>query len=652
MSLLTPVALLLGVLLPVIIAMYLLKLRRTEHLVSSTYLWRQIMRDIEANAPWQRLRRNLLLILQLLFLTLLIISIARPFTWTKGVTGQSLIIVLDSSASMASTDVSPTRLEAAKYQARQFVDQSTDGVRITIIDAGRKARVVASSSSDRQQVRRAIDEISVGTGSSDMGIALQLASAIAMRQPGTQTILLSDGNVTLPERISLIGAVSYIPIGTSAENQGIELLTLETMPGSGNVAAFAQVFNYSESPVSRRLAIYRDGRLANVYDLDIPSNGERSIVVEDFPGETNLVEARLLPEDQVVDYLATDDRAMAVQRQTDPISVTLITRGNLFLETALALLPGLEITPVDPDLMQNFRTADLTILDRYVPDASNLPPGNLLFIAPPQNTSYFTNNGIIEAPVPRSADTGSEVPAMIENINLDDINILDAVRIPLPSWAQPIIVCDDVAQGGGVITPLLFTGENDGRRLAVLAFDLHRSDLPLQVAFPVLIASLVQWLAPGQGGDIPSQIVPGEAMSFSIPLDSVAEDQTSLTITRPDGTTMQLDAKSSKIVFADTDQLGLYRVNIGENQSFEFVTNLFSPQESQIKPVASIPILEATASEQEEGYQRARREWWRFGVVIALLLLIAEWLVYNRSAIAKIYKRLTSSLNKRFSARV
>jgi hypothetical protein len=62
--------------------------------------------------------------------------------------------------------------------------------------------------------------------------------------------------------------------------------------------------------------------------------------------------------------------------------------------------------------------------------------------------------------------------------------------------------------------------------------------------------------------------------------------------------------------------------------------------------------LEATASEQEEGYQRARREWWRFGVVIALLLLIAEWLVYNRSAIAKIYKRLTSSLNKRFSARV
>ena len=240
---------------------------------------------------------------------------------------------------------------------------------------------------------------------------------------------------------------------------------------------------------------------------------------------------------------------------------------------------------------------------------------------------------------------------MIENVNLDDINILDAVRIPLPTWAEPEIVCEDVTQGDGAISPLLFTGEIDGRRLAVMAIDLTRSDLPLQVAFPILLSNLVQWLAPGSGGDIPIQVAPGGAVTFAIPLGSVSVNQPGVTVTRPDGTAMQISVESSRVVFADTDQLGLYRVNLGENQAFAFVTNLFSPQESQIKPAATLPALEAAAMEQEEGYQRARKEWWRVGAAIALFLLFVEWLVYNRSTIVMIYRWLSSSVKKTFSAK-
>src|SRR5512137_2507772 len=122
MNFLAPLAFLLAALLPVIIVMYLLRLRRTEHVVSSVYLWRRIVRDVEANAPWQRLRRNLLLILQLLFLATLIFALARPFTWVEGIAGQAAILILDASASMSATDVTPSRLEAAKDQAHQLVD--------------------------------------------------------------------------------------------------------------------------------------------------------------------------------------------------------------------------------------------------------------------------------------------------------------------------------------------------------------------------------------------------------------------------------------------------------------------------------------------------------------------------------------------------
>ena len=58
MSLLTPLALLLGLLAVPILILYMLKLRRREVEVSSTLLWQLLLRDREANAPWQRLRRN------------------------------------------------------------------------------------------------------------------------------------------------------------------------------------------------------------------------------------------------------------------------------------------------------------------------------------------------------------------------------------------------------------------------------------------------------------------------------------------------------------------------------------------------------------------------------------------------------------------
>ncbi|HSJ53412.1 MAG TPA: BatA domain-containing protein, partial [Anaerolineae bacterium] len=104
MGFLAPAAFILALLFPVIVAMYLLKLRRTEQVVSSIYLWRRMVRDLEANAPWQRLRRNLLLLLQLLFLAALVLAIARPFSWAEGATGEALILILDTSASMAAVD--------------------------------------------------------------------------------------------------------------------------------------------------------------------------------------------------------------------------------------------------------------------------------------------------------------------------------------------------------------------------------------------------------------------------------------------------------------------------------------------------------------------------------------------------------------------
>src|SRR5512134_315580 len=117
MSFISPLALLGLLFIPAVVAMYLLKLRRDETIVPSTLLWSRLVADVEANAPWQRLRRSLLLLLQLLLVAILAVLAARPFLERPAGLARDIVLVMDTSASMQATDVSPNRLEAAKVAA-------------------------------------------------------------------------------------------------------------------------------------------------------------------------------------------------------------------------------------------------------------------------------------------------------------------------------------------------------------------------------------------------------------------------------------------------------------------------------------------------------------------------------------------------------
>ena len=110
----TPLALLGLLFIPAVIAMYLLKLRRDEAVVPSTLLWQRLVADVEANAPWQKLRRSLLLLLQLLLVAILALLAARPFLERPAGLARDIVLVVDTSASMGATDVVPDRLTAGQ----------------------------------------------------------------------------------------------------------------------------------------------------------------------------------------------------------------------------------------------------------------------------------------------------------------------------------------------------------------------------------------------------------------------------------------------------------------------------------------------------------------------------------------------------------
>src|SRR3954453_8331839 len=88
-----------------LLVLYFLKLRRREVPVSSTLLWRKAVQDLQVNAPFQKLRKNLLLLLQLLLLALLCFALMRPAVNNKASASKLTVILIDRSASMAAKDV-------------------------------------------------------------------------------------------------------------------------------------------------------------------------------------------------------------------------------------------------------------------------------------------------------------------------------------------------------------------------------------------------------------------------------------------------------------------------------------------------------------------------------------------------------------------
>lgn len=629
MSLLAPLALLGAAIVgPLIVAMYLLKLRREERPVSSTFLWQRMVRDVEANAPWQKLRRNLLLLLQLLLMLLLVFALARPFFAAPGISGTNLIVIIDHSASMGATDEPPTRLEAAKARAIQLIDQLPDGGRATIIAAGGEMQVPAAATTDRRELRAAIEAIELSNGGgSDMSQALTLAAALAAREADSEVAIISDGNVTLPADLRMPARVSYFPTGRSTENTAISAMALQR--ATAGQTLFVQVHNYGGEIVNRRLDIYLDGSVFNAYNLALDPGRDQSIVAE-IPAQVQVVEARLEGEDA----LPLDDRAFAVSTIGDALNVRLVTGGNRFLETGLGLLPGVSVTTVPTTtttFSETVAQVPVTILDGAAPP--ELPPGNLLFIGPVRSTEFFSVTGEIEFPSVRPV--AAEESGILKNVSLSEVSVLRAARIAPGSWARTVVDSDGA--------PLLVVGEREGRRVAVLTFDLHNSDLPLQVAFPLLLSNLMSFLAPGSGAEA-AQLPPGQPLALQ-----VDEAITEVRVTRPDGTTASsrdggVQIQGGQAIYADTDALGVYvaeELRDGELLArHRYAVNLFAPNESQIAAQRDLTIPQVSGAQSTVSRERdGRQEFWRWVALAALVVLLLEWLVYQRNGLAYLRER-------------
>ena len=619
MGFLTPLGLAFAALSIPIIIMYMLKLRRRDVLVSSTLLWQRLLRDREANAPWQRLRRNLLLLLQLLILVVLALALARPFVPTHVVVSGSVVVLLAASASMQATDVAPTRFETARRAARQVIAGLGPDDVATVIVVGPQPRVLAAATNDRAVLRRALDAAAPTNGPADWETAFALAAASLTGGGETQVAIISDG--ALPDPLPPLpgaGGVRFVGVGGGAEN--LAITALATREGATGPQAFLRVANYGSVDAGPLVEFSADGVLFDARSLVVPAQGSADLTLTDLPYDVQVLQAHL----SVDDGLGLDNTAWTVHAAPSSARVGLVSDGNLFLERVLNALPGIELVRLAPDQPLPVEPYDLYVYDGAITGtlpSGTLPPGNLWLVGPSASIDgdlAIQVGGLFTA----TAITRVAKDPLLRYVALGSVHVLQARTVVPPPGARVLVE----AAGG----PLLFVTEQlGGRRVAVLTFDLHDSDLPLQIAFPVLVANLTDWLLPQATTGFPQLVRPGDPVSIR-----PGQAATEVRVSAPDGGQHVIPIGEKAPVFAATDQLGVYLVEHVDRsdtvlQAAALTVNLFDAAESNIAPRELVRVGReevSAAAEEEEG----RREFWPWLAGAALGVLVVEWVVYQR----------------------
>jgi hypothetical protein len=614
MSFLAPLALALSALAIPVILLYMLRLRRREMQVSSTFLWQQIIRDREANAPWQKLRRNLLLLLQLLILLAMVLALSRPFVEVPTVTTGRIALLVDASASMNATDVAPNRFEVAKQQAFNIIDSLTPGDTLALIRVGEAPDMVETYTNDWVKLRDAIGRLTPGKSISDWNAALTLAAAGAVGADKFTIILISDGG--LPSDLAAnYGEVKFIPVGNANANVAITALAPADDPIKG-AQVYARLTNYGSQPTDVIFSITLDGQLVKALPYTVPANASTDVLVSDVPAEFYRVEGTLTRPgaSTVPDHLAIDDVAYATYSPVKAGRAVIYSRGNRFLVEGLGSFPDWKLFTGDLTSSLPTESFDLYVFDEWLPPT--LPDANMLIINPPADTPLFK--------VGAKTDKTKITSVLADDprtryLKFSDVNIREFRPITDALWADMLVN----AEGG----PLVLAGSVETRRIAMLSFALRDSDLPLKIGWPILLANLTSWYKQPRALQIEGNVQPGQAVSIQpIP------DSTVVRVIRPDGAVTTFDVKQPLIVYADTPITGIYGVEIYRGvdlvQQESFAVNLFDQDESDITvrtPTFGTTQL-AVAAQEEVG----QREFWPWVTLAALGILVIEWWVYHR----------------------
>lgn len=660
-------ALVAAAVIPALVLLYFLKLRRRQQVVSSTLLWRRAIQDLQVNAPFQRLRRNLLLLLQLLVLLLAILALARPIIHdVETQAAERMVLLIDHSGSMNAREEDGTRLEEAKEQARRLARTinrtgsrwfSFAGPRqpteVMVVAFADRATIVTPFTTNMTDVLAGIDEIQPTDATTNLGEALTLAQAYLDRQATegaaddaptpARLVLFSDGGVTNQQELMLRHATAELrQVGQTGDNAAVTMLRAErNYERPEMVTGFIEVRNFAEQPADLKAALYVNGELIRdgVWDLSLAPatplpdpNAGANAPAELLPAEQTarrlefslplwdsaVLEARLLADDA----LPADNTAFVVIPPPRRLSVLLVTQGNALLQMVLNAQPLEQVVTMTPAqyeaagddaLLSGERSQfDVVIFDRH--DTDRLPPGNYLFLGGLPLVDDVTATG--EAGTSPAVWYDESHP-VLRHVALSYVRIASSRILEVHRTTQ---ILAESPHG-----PLMVRFRRAGAEYLVTAFAIQDSDWWLRESFAVFFYNALRFLTSDGAGSTAEPVLAGQTATVrAAPAADEAE------IIAPGDRRIRVTPNAAGLInFGQTQRAGLYRIEPGLPEHDRFAVQPAATAEGDIRPRSTLRIgTETVVSGGRIGLSNP--EIWRWFVGAALVMLLIEWYIYTR----------------------
>ena len=404
------------------------------------------------------------------------------------------IAVVDTTASMSATDVAPSRFEDVRDRVRVMIAGMPPGKQMALITDGRTPRVVCPPASNRQTLMSRLLQIQSTSQAGTLRDAVELGRRLSNSRAGrffrnANIVAMTDGAGFGEPPLNDHADVSVVASHTKAvENLGItrfRVRRLESIPSL--CEAWWEVSNTGSQACTGRLDLTLDQRFIDSVPFEIRS---QSAVVGSVPFEIRTggkLEARIAEIDPLkgsarscLDALTVDDAVSLELTAADRMPVTLVTSGNIALETILKSLPDIRLQ-VRHETPKQMSDHGLLVLDQWVP--AEIPPGNVFVVHPKSDCNLWKHEGTGEL---SSVITIDETHEMMRSVRLNHLagQRMEQVEPLVPFWS--LASCADNR-------PLYFCIPRTAGPVVVLATSAEQNNLAAQTDFPILIRNMVTW---------------------------------------------------------------------------------------------------------------------------------------------------------------
>ena len=602
-----------------LIAFYFLKLKRPRVAIPSLVLWRQVLNDQRVNSPFQRFKRNLLLLLQILVLALLALAAMQPFLRREAARAHRLPVLIDVSASMGALDQARghSRLDEVKRRLRERIDALLPDQEICLVAFGKTARRLTPFTNNHRELREALDNLGVEDVPSDIEEALRLAQALGRTEPFDKVLLLSDGNLPAQANFELPFQIDFEKTAPGGSNFGIVALNARRAPG-GHWQVFVQLAGSANAEsTTGTLELRQQDKVIAHEDVSLTRGSTPRLAFDLAGGPGAVLEARLRLND--FDSLAADDAAWLTLPASRPLTV-FVPEKLAGYRHALAALPDVNVYPqVDASTPAVF---DLVISDQEEDLQKPARVRCAIGIVPPEVRSLVT----VEGKNSQVIDWRRDSP-LLQHVSLRDVIFMEE---PVSTGATTDdalaqLSYDVLAQGEH--GPLILEKRTGDALNVFLLFHTDRSTLPYRVGFPIFVSNLVQ-AALHETGLAEAEAAPTGVLSA----DGFTPDA-SCSISGPGNfhRTAQAD-KQGRLTGIPAPRAGEYTITASGGSPQTVGVSLLSASETSLAAVDQLHFNDQlTVAAATAPVKSDRTLWWAIALA-AFLALLVEWWWFQRPA--------------------